>query len=209
MNDPSLQQKRDALTSDVQFGVDYEREARDGATPKEMRQLIRNALDRLGHKIGSITDRERLRRHFDNWFGVSTEASDDQYHGVVLSGSTPSVNLYADDRLSRAIDSARSTTQTATGQEATSTMNSTNATPFFTNKFFVNGRDLALLSKQEIYQIIANKQSQIRQLESISPRPIILQQDIDQQQAELNQLISHLDAQAGAASTGNGSEHAA
>jgi hypothetical protein len=65
---------------------------------------------------------------------------------------------------------------------------------FFQNKQFINGQDIATLSKPQIYQAIANKEAELAKLSQIENKPKSLVKEIDQGKADIKALVAFLDA---------------
>lgn len=59
---------------------------------------------------------------------------------------------------------------------------------------YVNGVDVNNYSASELYDMIAREEAQIRALEAIENKPVMLQQEIERRQAGIAALVAHLDS---------------
>lgn len=70
-------------------------------------------------------------------------------------------------------------------------------TKFFETRNYLNGRDLSTLTDSDIYLMIKVKEQEIRDLESITTRPVRLTRQIEEAKKELTDLVAFLDKQDG------------
>lgn len=63
-----------------------------------------------------------------------------------------------------------------------------------TTKTLINGRDIKELSDSEVFQLIADEEARIAELEKIKAQPKKLVAEIEKRKAGIAALVAHLDA---------------
>lgn len=69
---------------------------------------------------------------------------------------------------------------------------------FFETKHYLNGNDISLISNSRIYELIAEEEHNIKELQKIETKPKRLADEIKKRSEELNRLVNFLNEQDGA-----------
>lgn len=171
----------------------YSKSNRDAA---DVRNLIQMHLRRLNLREGSIQDRESMRLYFEDRYNLETKYSAVKTPTFDLVGpkakkaeTQPTTATVANvDNIDTLVAAVRSKLQTIFPEHKA--MNTTILT--LTTKHYINGTDISTLSNSQLYQMIAQQEASIKDLEAITNKPNSLTKEIADRKASIDTLVAFL-----------------
>lgn len=139
-----------------------------------------------------ISDREILRRYFDERYDIQSRRRDQNLGSREIT-DTDLPRLFSDrDTQPTPVDIDQPHQPPETPKEPIMS-----TTPIqVTTKTLVNGQDVANMSDASIYELIAAQEAKIKELEAIENKPKKLTAEIAKRKEGIAALVTHLDAQA-------------
>lgn len=187
MNKQRLEETADFLRSNPNFCRGYARPASiRNNTYGKRRSFVATALYESRWKYDhDIEDRDQLRRYFDNLYKIP-QAEVNKY------GEIPDMLDDAHDFPAPAPKSIRPKLPTPTPTPTPETNMTKPIT--ITTKTFVNGVDISTMADAEVYDLIAQQESEIERLAKIKARPRKLVEELAKRQAGIDLLVAYLDS---------------
>lgn len=164
----------------------------------DARNLIQRHLRRLKLPEGCIADREAMRFYFEDRYNLETKYTCVKAATFDLVGpkakkadTQPTTVMVANvDNIDTLVAAVRSKLQTTFPEHKA--MNTNILT--LTTKHYINGTDIASLTNSQLYQMIAQQEASIKDLEAIANKPNSLTKEIADRKASIQTLVDFLNS---------------